>query len=76
MEKDTAHPHLREQDAAQKNRERNGEVPHSRVRLQGNQDCHGNSYTMQGVNDAKTLVTKYLNKEAVYGKLLSKIADN
>ena len=31
---------------------------------------------MQGVNDAKTLVTKYLNKEAVYGKLLSKIADN
>jgi hypothetical protein len=28
------------------------------------------------VNDAKTLVTKYLNKEAVYGELLSKIADN
>lgn len=31
---------------------------------------------MQGVNDAKNLVYKYLNKEAVYGELLGKIADN
>ena len=31
---------------------------------------------MQGVNDAKTLISKYLNKEAEYGGLLSKIADN
>ena len=31
---------------------------------------------IQGVNDAKTLVNKYLNKETVYGELLSKIADN
>jgi hypothetical protein len=29
---------------------------------------------MKGVNDAKTLVHKYLNKEAVYGELLGKIA--
>lgn len=31
---------------------------------------------IQGVTDAKTLVTKYLNKEIVYGELLGKIADN
>lgn len=32
--------------------------------------------TATGVTDAKTLVKKYLNKETVYGELLSKIADN
>ena len=32
--------------------------------------------TATGVADAKALITKYLNKEAVYGELLSKIADN
>lgn len=32
--------------------------------------------TATGVTDAKTLVTKYLNKEIVYGELLGKIADN
>lgn len=32
--------------------------------------------TATGVNDAKNLVRKYLNKEAVYGELLGKIADN
>lgn len=32
--------------------------------------------TATGVNDAKNLVQKYLNKETVYGELLGKIADN
>lgn len=76
MEKNTAHPHLREQDAAQQNRKGDGEVQDSRVRLQGNKNSHSTASTIQGVNDAKTLVNKYLNKEAVYGELLSKIADN
>ena len=32
--------------------------------------------TATGVNDAKTLIFKYLNKEQVYGQLLGKIAEN
>ena len=32
--------------------------------------------TATGVNDAKTLIYKYLNKEQVYGELLGKIAEN
>jgi hypothetical protein len=29
-----------------------------------------------GVSDAQSLISKYLTKEAVYGELLGKIADN
>lgn len=32
--------------------------------------------TATGVNDADTFIHKFLNKEAVYGELLGKIADN
>ena len=76
MEEDLPDSHICQQNVERQNWQRNGKVQDSRIRLQGNQDCHCICLFSQGVTDAKNLVKKYLNKETVYGELLSKIADN
>lgn len=76
MEEDIPHSYIRQQNAQKQDRERDGKVQNGRIRLQGDKNSNSTFTSIQGVNDAKTLVNKYLNKEAVYGELLSKIADN
>ena len=76
MEEDLPDSHICQQNVERQDRQRDGKVQESRIRLQGNQDCNCKCLFIQGVTDAKHLVKKYLNKETVYGELLSKIADN
>lgn len=62
MEENIPDSHICQQNAERQDWKGDGKVQNCRVRLQINQNCYCTLNNIQGVNDAKSLVHKYLNK--------------